>query len=239
MSIVIGLGGGKGVGKDLAAKMLLYIHTLGAKASYRDFVTKESIYERNVSRVKVAFADRMKKVCSIMFDIPLEDFEDRDKKDNLWWNLEERRYITEEDANFGMYRKITINMLEVVHLADIDAGKGKTRIIKLRTIMQYIGTVIGRELIADDLWIRPTIVDIKNTAETNGLCIVTDVRLLNEEDRLYKLPETIAIIKINRGEVDTSYITESTTIKGTDVVDNNDTKLQLFHKLSNIYNKRK
>ena len=68
--------------------------------------------------------------------------------------------------------------------------------IKIRTLLQYIGTDIGKQLIDNSLWTKLIANTISTKATKYRLCIIPDVRFRDETEMIKKLGGII--IKINR-----------------------------------------
>ena len=101
--------------------------------------------------------------------------------------------------------------------------------IKIRTLLQYIGTDIGKQLIDNSLWTKLIANTISTKATKYRLCIIPDVRFRDETEMIKKLGGII--IKINRNTENNDndkHISEC--------IDNNGTKFNLFYNIFNIIN---
>ena len=110
--------------------------------------------------------------------------------------------------------------------------------IKIRTLLQYIGTDIGKQLIDNSLWVKLIANTISTKATKYRLCIIPDVRFRDETEMIKKLGGII--IKINRNTENNDndkHISECIdNIKEDYIIDNNGTKFNLFYNIFNIIN---
>lgn len=234
---LIGITGNKGAGKDTVANMLSYISEGYDYRLYdknNDYTIKSNILH---------FGDAVKNICSIIYGIDVNDFYDRDKKDNLWYSIIKKKYYTEEEVLINAYNKINsiaFNNSEAGLLVDTIAYqsyilKNNNSVVKLRTIMQFIGTDVFQKIFSKYIWIDTTFTNIKDKV----LNIIADVRFKLEVNRI-KVTNGI-IIKIKNTSypsIKTSHISEQ-EIEDLDCEyivewDGND-KLDLFNKLKKIY----
>lgn len=246
-SFIIGIAGAKNSGKDTIASMINYIFAVGiTRATYGDYLIKKvKIDNTNADRV-VHFADNMKDAMSIIFGIPRCTFNDRQKKDNAYWDYFNKTFVSFADV-------IRDNDAFVIHDTDelyytkplsemIKSAMEEHRhlYIKIRTLMQYFGTDICRYFLDEDIWIRSTMVKVANIAAARRLCIIPDVRFANEADaiRFVSSPLYGEVIKVNRNNDDNSKHSSEIMNFTTDFeIDNNSTLLILFYKVLEICQK--
>lgn len=246
-SFIIGIAGAKNSGKDTIASMINYIFAVGiTRATYGDYLIKKvKIDNTNADRV-VHFADNMKDAMSIIFGIPRCTFNDRQKKDNAYWDYFNKTFVSFADV-------IRDNDAFVIHDTDelyytkplsemIKSAMEEHRhlYIKIRTLMQYFGTDICRYFLDEDIWIRSTMVKVANIAAARRLCIIPDVRFANEADaiRFISSPLYGEVIKVNRNNDDNSKHSSEIMNFTTDFeIDNNGTLMQLFYKVLEICQK--
>lgn len=237
-NFVIGIAGVKNSGKDTVASMINYIFAAGvSKAKYQDWVIKQTAYDSNYKDRIIHFADPLKDILSIMYNIPRYKFDDREYKDELWYCFETNSFLNERTVINGNYNVITIvSINNYGSLKASFAGKYKeNNVIKLRTLLQYFGTNICRNNLNDDIWIRSAIGKIVTKAESRRLCIVPDVRFANEADALRISNDSLygGVIEVRRNDVGDTDNHDSETIDfGVDeVIENNGTKMALFYKV--------
>lgn len=246
-SFIIGIAGAKNSGKDTIASMINYIFAVGVtRATYGDYLIKKvKIDNTNADRV-VHFADNMKDAMSIIFGIPRCTFNDRQKKDNAYWDYFNKTFVSFADV-------IRDNDAFVIHDTDelyytkplsemIKSAMEEHRhlYIKIRTLMQYFGTDICRYFLDEDIWIRSTMVKVANIAAARRLCIIPDVRFANEADaiRFVSSPLYGEVIKVNRNNDDNSKHSSEIMNFTTDFeIDNDSTLLILFYKVLEICQK--
>lgn len=246
-SFIIGIAGAKNSGKDTIASMINYIFAVGVtRATYGDYLIKKvKIDNTNADRV-VHFADNMKDAMSIIFGIPRCTFNDRQKKDNAYWDYFNKTFVSFADV-------IRDNDAFVIHDTDelyytkplsemIKSAMEEHRhlYIKIRTLMQYFGTDICRYFLDEDIWIRSTMVKVANIADARRLCIIPDVRFANEADaiRFVSSPLYGEVIKVNRNNDDNSKHSSEIMNFTTDFeIDNDSTLLILFYKVLEICQK--
>lgn len=235
-NIIIGIAGMANSGKDTVASMINYInHTGVTKASYSNWLTHQKYYDNNLKDRVIHFADTLKDCLSIMYNIPREYFDDRKKKDEEYYLLNEQRFVDENsfkdkyyEITFESLKEYTLN--ELLHDSITNVG------IKLRTLMQYFGTNICRNLLNDDLWINATIYRAAEIAEDKNICIIPDVRFSNEASRIIHHYFKGGVIKLTRdvckeSDHDSEIIDFDCSVE----LDNNGTKMQLFYKTLEIY----
>lgn len=209
------------------------------KATYQEWLIGKDMWDKKYSDRITHFADPMKDCLSIMYDIPRHLFDDRNYKDELWYCFNEKRFLSEAEAcRGGKYEQVTIDMLLIKplsHWIALRIHDHRSVIIKLRTLMQYFGTEIGRNLLGDNLWINATMYKAANIAETRRLCIIPDVRYSNENKAITTHFLYGGDIYISRNKVDgTKYSSETIDFRCKYQTDNNGTKMQLFYKALNI-----
>lgn len=246
-SFIIGIAGAKNSGKDTIASMINYIFAVGiTRATYGDYLIKKvKIDNTNADRV-VHFADNMKDAMSIIFGIPRCTFNDRQKKDNAYWDYFNKTFVSFADV-------IRDNDAFVIHDTDelyytkplskmIKSAMEEHRhlYIKIRTLMQYFGTDICRYFLDEDIWIRSTMVKVANIAAARRLCIITDVRFANEASAIECNNDSLygGVIMIKRDSCDnTKHSSEIMDFTADFEIDNNSTLLILFYKVLEICQK--
>lgn len=238
--IVIGIGGNFQSGKDTVAKMINYILKVGInKANFKDwqrlntFSKESSLLTSNV----IHYADGLKNCASIIFNINRNDFDNTDRKDNYWYSPNTCRYYEENEINKELAVFIDITDLTKNNYRDIvDNNKGKMVYIKLRTILQYLGTNVVREKISDTAWINNTISNAKRLLDIHGFCIIADVRFNNESRKIRVNPSftgrVIRVVRSNNVKNSNSvHASETDNYEYDDVIENNTNLFGLFHKV--------
>lgn len=243
-SFIIGIAGAKNSGKDTIASMINYIFAIGVtRATYGDYLIKKvKIDNTNADRI-VHFADNMKDVMSIIFGIPRCTFNDRQKKDNAYWDYFNKTFVSFADVirdNDALVIHNTDELYYTNPLSEIikfAIKEHKHLYIKVRTLMQYFGTDICRYFLDEDIWIRSAMVKIANVAAARRLCIIPDVRFANEAEaiRFVDSPLYGGVIKVNRDSDDSSkHSSEIIDFTVDFEIDNDGTLMQLFYKVLGI-----
>lgn len=234
--IIIGIAGRKQSGKDTVASMINYMMSVGlAQADYYTWVKKEFVY-KNSNNI-IHFADKLKDYCSEIFNIHRELFDDAECKDNKVWSITHQIFIDRKDLDKDRYYELTTEILDQCCLNLMVARNStnrltkKSTVISLRTIMQYIGTGIFRNLISKDIWVDMTINKACDIADT-GYCIIPDVRFENEANAIHSSLYGGTIIKLERDNKDNdSHESEIIDFKCDKTIINNGNKMSLFYKV--------
>ena len=243
-SFIIGIAGAKNSGKDTIASMINYIFAVGVtRATYGDYLIKKVKIDNTHADRIVHFADNMKDVMSIIFNIPRAAFDDRNKKDNEYWD-----YFGNCFTNFAGvmrdYKAFIIHDTKKLNNENTLADSIKFCIendrnlyITVRTLMQYFGTDICRTFIDEDIWVRSTMAKIANVASARRLCIIPDIRFANEAKAIQSVSEPLygGVIKVNRDNNDNSeHSSEIIDFTVDFEIDNNGPLMQLFYKVLEI-----
>lgn len=235
--IIIGIAGELNSGKDTVASMLNYIHEVGTgRANYREWITRKDYYDLNYKHRVISYGDNLKKVLSIMFNINLDYFYDRDYKDNKVYCLSEKRFIDNEDLT-PQYYVVDILMLRDKPLNHyLYVITSKKVVFSLRTLLQYFGTEIGRNQIYSNIWIESTIFKAVDIATTEGICLIPDVRFKDENYNIHNLRigYTIKLIR-DTNNTKEKHDSEIIDFDCHYTINNNDTKTVLFFKVLHVY----
>lgn len=235
-NIIIGIAGVANSGKDTIASMINYINHVGVtKASYSNWLTHQKYYDLNLKHRIIHFADPLKDCLSIMYNIPREYFDDRVKKDKEYFLIHEGRFVDEETFKVK-YHEITFYQLKKYTLNEILNDTLTNVGIKLRTLMQYFGTNVCRNIMSDDIWIKAAMYRAADIAENSEICIFPDVRFSNEAIAIMNHSFYGGVIKVNRNSCKQSeHESEIIDFDCSIELDNNGTKMQLFYKVLEIY----
>lgn len=239
-NVIIGIAGHKGCGKDTVASMINYIFAIGiSKANYSDWITKRASIDNSYSDRIMHFADALKDVLSIIYCIPKKCFYDREYKDELYFNLKSYTFFKKTSVENNQNAiVIDINMLKdstINHI--LKHSNDKIVFIKLRTLMQYFGTDVCKNILAEDIWIRKMTRRIIDKAEHRRLCIIPDVRFQNEVEAITNNTSSLygGVIKINRNICnETEHSSENINIHCDFEINNNDSLFSLFYEVLNI-----
>lgn len=241
---IIGICGHKRAGKDTVASMINYIFGTGVtRAKFAEWYVHKLAFDEQYKDRIIHFADPLKDIISIMFNIKRDLFDDPTYKDNLWYNFELGKFVTDEYiSKLSMPSKyITIDMLREESLKNIfDRSTDFMNCIKLRTLMQYIGTDIIRNNINDKLWINLTRSKMLDKARERHICIIPDVRFENEANVIRTKKQYLygVLIKINRKTDKTDNHVSEHLITDTDyIIDNYENITSLFYKVLEVAQK--
>ena len=153
MNKLIAISGVKGVGKDTSGDMLRFM------LSTPEFLHHYWIYKRfpkltfKGNWLKVSFAGPLKEMLSVLLRVPVEKFEDRDFKENVFVDFNDlnfhkredlKRYQILSDSKFS--RKIKDGTIDV-----------RANMLSIRQLLQYWGTDVMRRYLGDQLWCLATL----------------------------------------------------------------------------------
>ena len=239
-NFVIGIAGAKNSGKDTVASMINYIFAAGvSKAKYQDWVIKQAVYDNEYKDRIIHFADPIKDILSIIFNIPRKYFDDRIYKDVYWYNIRAGYFANIDKNRITSEVLLTIKDLEKGFTIPqlIDNYGGKHVYVKLRTLMQYFATNICKSYFGEDIWIRSAMSKIVDIAESRRVCIVPDVRFANEAEAIMTDSDSLygVVIMVKRdNHVEPEHCSEIIDFKCDFEIDNNSNLFQLFYKVLNI-----
>lgn len=247
-SYIIGIAGTKSSGKDTVANMINYIFAKGVtNATYANYVVMAKKTQYTKSDRIIHFADVPKKIISLMFGIPIDKLNDRKYNDEMFYNLNSGTFldpmaVTLDKTKDKKYAIIGIDYLEYFSLAKaIKHNIGKIPIIKVRTLLQYIGTEIGRKQLFDDIWVKRCIANAVDVAEARRLCVIADVRFANEANAISNISNDylyggVIVLKhnINNG---CEHESENIDFTGDFEIVNSGTLMNLFYAVLDICQK--
>jgi hypothetical protein len=166
--MIIAFSGAKFAGKDSAANGL--IRSFGFK--------------------RIGLADKLKTICSTIFELKREDMDDPFKKEEPFSSPLQ---ITEEHLN-TLFKILTQDGFDVTdeNIIDISSQFRNKKLSSIRNVLQVIGTDICRNFIKDDIWLSYVKKDI---AEQNVNVVITDARFENERKFLKELGATLILVK--------------------------------------------
>jgi len=236
--LIIGISGKRNSGKDTAASMINYIlHKGVTKANFQEWITKKKIYDEQYGYCITHFADSLKDICSTVFGINRSLFNDRHYKDEVYYDLTNNIFINDISKT---YREITIEDLDkykfLSTLFKVITSENKIPCVKLRTLLQYIGTDIFRNYISNNIWCKITIRNAVNIIQKYKYCIIPDVRFDNEAKIIsnYSNCKTALINIVRNNNSNDNHSSEEINCYADYTIENNDTKLVLFYRLLNI-----
>jgi hypothetical protein len=171
--MIIAFSGRKFAGKDSTAEGLIRFH--GFK--------------------RLGLADKLKDICSQVFDVPRSLMDDPNEKEKVFKTpiqitsdhlqclidiLESDKFFTGSDATKQIYSKFL----------DVE-------ITSIRNMLQTIGTDLCRTYIQDDIWLSYIKHNIQNDS---GNIVITDARFKNERDYLKNMGAILVLVKRDESE---------------------------------------
>lgn len=243
--IIIGINGKRQSGKDTIANMIAYIHKVGiAKANYQEWANKPFDNEELLKAKSIHFADALKNCISIIYNIPIDHLYKEFYKDEVWYCLDTSNYYYNKDVinHQEVYDIIEYNDLQYgfTLASRILKNPNKLHVIKIRTLLQYFGTDMCRYYLGDDIWVRTTISKAVEIAETQGICIIPDIRFENEAKAIQQHSLYGGAIKVIRNnnklnDDNSRHVSETTFISCPYVITNDTTLFSLFYKVLDAY----
>ena len=234
---IIGIAGKKNSGKDTFAKMLHYCFT-NHNPTYYDYANR--IDTRELPHT-MSFADPIKRVLSDIFGINKIDFDVREFKDEKYYCPYDNNYVDEQYARRHIILTVEdLNKLNkyVIDGSCTDMGLFENKVyVKLRDLMQWFGTTIGRNIIGENVWINGTIRKVvQNRDKFDHNIYIPDVRFSNENDAIRKLYKgvTIKIVR-DKNEIN-NHVSEDINFECDYTVVNNTTLEKLFYSALHIKN---
>lgn len=226
--LLIGVSGLRNSGKDTVCNIIDYIMRNGImKVDYNKWIVNginNTIYKKQT----IGFADGIKDILSRLFGIKRECFDSRAYKDTLYFYLKERQFVTIETAQ----REHTT----IIHNQMINTNFGLNQYmntnacIKLRTLMQWFGTEIGRNQLYDEVWIEDTIRRANKIRNRNKYCLISDVRFGNESEAIHNAEGII--IKVERPNLTKdNHPSEELNFKYDFIINNDGSLMTLFYRV--------
>lgn len=198
------------------------------------FAGKDSAAEALISRhgfKRIGLADKLKEIMSRVTGIPLEDMHNPEKKEVLF---DQPLKVTKgqigvliailSDDGFNITKDISARLYGFVG----------TPMVSIRNLLQFFGTDVMRNNVADDIWLNYASKFISGS----GNYVITDSRFANERKYLKEKGATLILVKRKGLAGGDGHISENQL--GTDedydvVVNNNSTKTALQSDISMWY----
>lgn len=227
-NLLIGVGGLRNSGKDTVTNIIDYIFRNGiTRANYKRWIINginNTVYKNQT----IGFADGIKDILSRLFGIKRKCFDDRVFKDEIYYHLSKRQFISNE--------AVEKEHVCIIHSQMINTTLGLNNYIdgnyciKLRTLMQWFGTEIGRYQIYDEVWIDDTIRRANEIRNRHNYCFISDVRFGNESEVIHKARGIV--IKIERPNlVQDDHPSEELNFEYDFVINNDGSLMTLFYRV--------
>lgn len=202
--MLIAFSGKKFAGKDTAAEILIKKHGF----------------------VRIGLADKLKDICSSVFQIPRVDMDDP--------SLKEKPFA----QNLTLSSEALANLISTVHADGFEFELSEiteqviskfsgTEITSIRDLLQTVGTDVFRNNVKDDLWLCY----IKRELERHHNLVITDARFKNERDYLRDIGATLILVTRPNNESSSSHISENQIGDSSeyDVLVSNDASIHNLH----------
>lgn len=204
--MIIGLSGGKRVGKDSAA----------------DVLCKEYNFDR------IAFADPLREICSKVFEIPISTFLNDELKEKLF----DEQIVFSKHFAIKLINTLEddwkIKITNDINIKIIDQTFDNLIMLHPRQILQTIGSDILRKSVDNDIFLK--LMDRK-ISRFDGNIVVTDCRLKNEREFLKKKGAVLCLVKRPSLKLPTDSHSSENDLgndEDYDVIMNNDGSLSRF-----------
>jgi hypothetical protein len=196
--LIIGISGLCGSGKDTVKCMIELYYNYKPK-TFDEFINLYNKFSENKLNknydvtAAVAFADKLKEICSVMYGIDLNIFYDREVKNNMYINIKTHALInySPEIAKSIISADYYYNNIDTLYSDDKDYH------ISIRELMVYVGTYLVRFNVGDEFFIRVVNNFINKNYDKDAI-IVSDVRFDNEFDFIKRKHGVTILVKNNR-----------------------------------------
>lgn len=241
---IIGIAGKAKSGKDTVAGMIAYIIREGLfRADYRNWSIRfdKPGVTREIGAI-IHFADFVKDICSRVFLINREYFDKILYKEQLCYLMDNGKFVKLNEVPSD-YIIANHAILSTTSIASLLKGYNNKVAISLRTMLQYVGTELGRNQLGDNCWINATMSNAGIIRNRFGFCAIADVRFANECDAIRNQKGGF-VIKIKRYDEDETKLNKfahvSESLEGINpdfVIDNDGNKFKLFHQVLAVLDK--
>ena len=126
---------------------------------------------------KVSFAGSLKEMLAVLLRVPIEKFEDRDFKENIFVDFNDLTFHRREDLK--KYQILSDSKFSrKVKEMSIDV---RANMLSIRQLLQYWGTEICRFYLGKNIWTLATLKNAKNQD-----IIISDLRFKNEANAVQR-----------------------------------------------------
>lgn len=157
---LIGLSGAKGSGKDEVAKMI--------QSETKIQFNRGEFYD--TWRIK-RFSQKLKEAVALLFGVTVEQLEDQDFKENMYYHLE-----SGEIRSLINIHPFDSLCLTVDELSESIKNNICSTWVSFRLILQYFGTEVGRNTLGQNFWVNSTF----QNYHKDSYWICPDLRFPNE-----------------------------------------------------------
>ena len=185
MNKIIAISGTKATGKTTTGDMLRFM------LSTPKFLHHYWIYKRfpklklKGNWLNVSFAGSLKEMLAVLLRVPVEMFENRDFKENVFVDFNDLTFHRREDLKKHQILSDSKFSRKVKEMS-IDV---RANLLSIRQLLQYWGTEIQRRYLGDQLWSLTTL----KLAEIHDL-IISDMRFKVEAEMVKERRGTVIYI---------------------------------------------
>lgn len=153
---LIGISGKIGSGKDTVGKIIQYLTSREySKMSFSSFcLLEERWYNYDDWEIK-KFATKLKQIVSILTGIPVEDLEKQEIKNNWYINYQTGEVRDKNNINSAFFIETVEQLEEALQTKSLNFW------VKIRVILEYEGTQIGRDKRGENSWLNALFADYK------------------------------------------------------------------------------
>ena len=185
MSKLIAISGVKNVGKSCSAGFLKFLLNTPKCLHYYWIYRLFPNLSITQNWKEVSFAGTLKEMLAVLLNVPVETFESRDFKENVYIDFNDLSFHRKEDLNKNQILSDS-KFSKKINDMSIDV---RTNMLSVRQLLQYWGTEIMRKFFGDQLWCLTTL----KLAETSKL-IISDLRFKVEAKMIKERRGTIIYI---------------------------------------------
>ena len=184
MQKIISVQGNKWSGKDTVAKMLQYLLSTPKILHKYDLYCRLKCFKKDYKIVR--YADKMTEILAILLNTNVQNFEDREFKEQYYVDFNTLQLIHVDESNINAFKdKILSDTRFTKEIKRVNPNLTKNYFLSIRQILQYFGTEIMRFFFGDRLWILSTL----NNRGSN--IIISDQRFIIENITTYNLGAVI------------------------------------------------
>lgn len=180
---LIAIGGLRNSGKDTATKMLQYLlNSPKWLHSYFFYQTFNTLFKKGKFKV-TSFAHPLKKTLAALLDVPIERFEDRSFKEDVYI------YFPTMDLYASVWPSLKITDSKFNKcLQEKDFSFLESKAITIRQLLQLFGTQVMRDTFGNQIWILLTLKNVRKT-------IISDLRFKVEAEAVKEKSGKLIYIK--------------------------------------------
>lgn len=245
MKTIYAIAGRAGAGKDTTASMLAFLHHgyIVDGESYNTWLHADlTVTNRHIFH----FADSLKFALKIIYGLENFHLRERKYKDELYFDLNTHQFIQPKEI------KVTDNVLNIERIEEFGLRKvldscnllGYRPLIKIRTLLQYFGTNICRNLLDDHIWTNSTITKLNNMLTNVDDVYIADMRFKEELSQLIRYANNTDNVKLvsifitrpdNDCTIKVDHQSENIYLPCQYTINNDGTLEELFDKVKDIY----